>query len=90
MDKNVLGILIVVFVLVNTIRWWLISKGSPYRKYILSTVICLVISAITYWVGMTFDIWQLVLICVISFFATFFFGIKSLIAERKFKNTSHD
>jgi len=88
MNTDITGFLAVLFVLFMCIRWWIIAKRTPYRKDILLLGICWLITIVAYIIGMTFDIWPLVLICVITFLGFWFFLIKAIIAEYRFKKQS--
>ena len=91
MDKDIFVLLLVIFVIIYNIRWWLNSKGYPYRKYILLAGICFIITLTSGWAGMEFDILPLMIIPIFAVFGCFLFYIKAIMAERKFKKTaSHD
>jgi len=87
MDKSVINIFIVIFGLFLWIKWFFAAKGTPYRKNILLWGICLIISGVTYIVRISFHVGTalLSLIGIFVFLTSWYFLIRALIGEKKFK-----
>lgn len=88
MDRTILiGILGVVY----AIWWWFVAKGAPHRRYILFTGMCWLITFVSWFGGRSLHNGPLALIALVAFLGFWFFLIKTIIVERKFKKQSpHD
>ena len=85
--KNIFIILTIISVIAINIREWLIYKGYPFRIFNLLAAVCWVAIVFTYWAGMAFEVWQLIITSLFLFFVWLFFQIKALLAKREFKKT---
>ena len=85
--ENTIGILVGIFVLFVSIRWWFTAKDRPYKLVILLTGIFWFIGFMTYTIGILLHklASPLSLTGLIAFPLFVFFLIKALLADRKFK-----
>ena len=88
MAKDIFIFLLAILLTINGIKWWLSTKGYPYRKYILLSGICWVVAIMAYIFANAFHIGQFFPVMFISFILYMSFAIKAALAERKFRKTS--
>ena len=85
MDKNIIGVLIIIASLFGWIRWWATAKRTPYKVDVVLLGISWLIAIGAYITGMAFHIGPLLLVSVFAFLCFWFLLIRAGLAERRFK-----
>jgi hypothetical protein len=86
MPKDIFDDLVAILLLIIIIMWWLRAKGTTYRKSILASGICWIITVISFILAVNFHLGLFFPICLIAFIGCWFFFIIAWLAERRFKN----
>jgi hypothetical protein len=86
MPKDIFDDLVPILILILLITWWLRAKATPYRKSILATGICWIITVTSYFLAVNFHLGLFFPICPFAFICCWYFLFKAWSAERRFKN----
>ncbi len=90
MDNELVNGLVIIIMSLFMVRWWFITKGFPYRKYILLMSMFWFLTIISYIIAMSFDILVFGIIVIIAFFFFFFFLIRAGLSEYRYKKKMSD
>ena len=83
MDRQIVDIIVVIIMELAAIRWWFITKGATYRKYILLLNLFLPVSIISYIIGSSLDILVLRTIAGFIFLGAMYLVIKAALSEHR-------
>ena len=93
-NYQISGLVVNIFMIFLSVRWWFTAKEAASKKYILALGICLLVMGISYIIATSFDITALRgalgLTGISAFLAFFYFLIKATLSERKAKKKSSD
>ena len=87
-NKSITGIIVNIFIIFFLIMWWLMAKGTPYRKTIVKMGVSWIIIVITYILSMSFHI-AFSLITIVALLAWIYYIVKAWRAERRYKTQHH-
>jgi apolipoprotein N-acyltransferase len=93
-SSQITGIVVCIFMVLLSVRWWFTAKEAVSKKYILALGICWLVMGISYSIGKLFDITALRgvmgLTGILAFLGMIYFLIRAILSERKAKKEQPD